>query len=313
MSQKLRKSDIISPATGAAITFHMIRWGNQMDSLTLQTGGNLLFHKLADDTVEHSHDFGEICIILKGQINHHVNGRTDLLTGGTLVFIRPDDSHSFQQYKQESCELVNFAFDTAIIDDLETYLHNDKLRWMWEGHPTPPTYKVSVSEGDELSVQLLTINTLQITDVVSAGLRIRKILADLFITYILSMPKYGVPETKEKDVPKWLVRLCNSMKKDENLRGGLKKLQEMAACTPEHLCASFRKYLNKTPTEFLNELRVNKAARRLVEGDEKVMAIAYDLGFRSQSRFYQVFRKHYNVSPARYRALSQQNDIPIKE
>ena len=77
-------------------------------------------------------------------------------------------------------------------------------------------YKVSVSEGDDLSVQLLTINTLQITDVRSASLRVRKILADLFITYILGMPTYGAMEMESKEMPKWLTRLCNTMKKEEN-------------------------------------------------------------------------------------------------
>ncbi len=308
MRKTLKSTDFISPATGSSITFHMIRWDNEMDSLTLKAGGNILFHKLADDTVMHDHDFGEICLVLKGMIRHHVNGQTQDLTGGTLVFIRPGDVHCFQQYENEICELVNFAYGMRMLDDLSQYLGSRVLLKRLSSPAMPPTYNISVSEADELSVQLLTINTLQITAIDIAAIRVRKILADLFVTYFLEKE---APYVNTPSIPTWLERVCNAMKNDDNLRVGLKAMQAMAGCTPEHLCASFRKYINKTPTEFINELRVNKAARKLVESDEKILSIAYDLGFRSQSRFYQIFKKHYNLSPARYRALSRQNDIPV--
>ena len=78
-------------------------------------------------------------------------------------------------------------------------------------------------------------------------------------------------------------------------------MQKLACCTPEHLCKSFRRYLDKSPTEFINELRINYAARLLADSNEEIGAISYDLNFQSLSRFYHLFKKYYGISPARYR------------
>ncbi|MBL8992469.1 MAG: AraC family ligand binding domain-containing protein, partial [Spirochaetia bacterium] len=44
----------------------------------------------------HSHDYYEIFFIESGEGIHHINGRTQVLFRGSLVFIRPDrDVHAF--------------------------------------------------------------------------------------------------------------------------------------------------------------------------------------------------------------------------
>jgi AraC-like DNA-binding protein len=48
-----------------------------------------------------------------------------------------------------------------------------------------------------------------------------------------------------------------------------------------------------------------------VETDEKILVVAMELGFKSLSRFYSMFNKFYGISPAKYRLMSRQNDIPI--
>lgn len=78
-------------------------------------------------------------------------------------------------------------------------------------------------------------------------------------------------------------------------------MQQLACRTPGHLCKSFRKYLRRTPTEFLNELRLNAAARRLADTREDILEIAGELNFQSVSQFYHLFKAYYGMTPAAFR------------
>ena len=69
--------------------------------------------------------------------------------------------------------------------------------------------------------------------------------------------------------------------------------------------------MNKSPTEYINELRVNHAARLLSDSDEKISSIAYDLNFQSLSRFYHIFHKHFGTTPANYRRRARRKGTVV--
>ena len=80
--------------------------------------------------------------------------------------------------------------------------------------------------------------------------------------------------------------------------------------TPEHLSRVFRKYLNETPTDYINELRLNYAANLLSNSDENIPFISMEAGFENLSHFYHLFKKKFNTSPAEFRKKTQKITIP---
>ncbi|MEA2011855.1 MAG: helix-turn-helix transcriptional regulator [Verrucomicrobiota bacterium] len=88
-------------------------------------------------------------------------------------------------------------------------------------------------------------------------------------------------------------------------------MYELAPCTPEHLCKTFRKSLNKTPSEFTNELKVQTAATLLAESNDKIQFISVELGYRSQSYFYHSFKEYYGMTPAKFREKIRISNRPI--
>ncbi len=305
---ELKTDDVITPNTGASITFHLIKRGDGERPFSMRAGGNISYHTLAGQgTTLHRHEFGEILLVVSGRVMHEANSEAEELGAGSLVFVRPSDEHRFEQIADEQCELVNFAFKLEILRDLSAYLENDRFMWRYTGPVTPPVFKLSSAETEKLALDLLDIISLQHGSAEIARLKIKAVLAELFTTHFLK----DLNKSKEHGVPEWLDRICGEMRAEENLKKGLRALQAMSPCTPEHLCKSFRRHLKKTPTEFINELRVAQAAKKLSDSDDKILSIANDLGFQSLSRFYHIFQKHYGMSPAKYRAISKRNDIPV--
>jgi AraC-like DNA-binding protein len=64
----------------------------------------------------------------------------------------------------------------------------------------------------------------------------------------------------------------------------------------------FRQKMGKTLPQFVNELRVGRARRLLVESDLAVTQVAAECGFRNLSNFNSQFREIAGVTPMQYRA-----------
>src|SRR5579859_2400903 len=58
----------------------------------------------------HAHDFYELFYVLEGTATHTINGQTDSLAAGDLVFIRPHDCHAISG---KTFHMINVAFHAA--------------------------------------------------------------------------------------------------------------------------------------------------------------------------------------------------------
>lgn len=85
-----------------------------------------------------------------------------------------------------------------------------------------------------------------------------------------------------------------------------KFLSEMAQMSPSSLRRHFKEHTGKSPGEFVKELRMVTAARRLLVTDERISSIAYELGYDDQNYFARMFKSVFGVSPNQYRKASQE-------
>lgn len=89
---------------------------------------------------------------------------------------------------------------------------------------------------------------------------------------------------------------------DENLsREEMSRLVDVSESTLRRL---FKDFTGKTIHEFVKEVKMTNAARRLLVSNESVADIAYSLGFESPGYFSKCFREVFGVSPQNYRHMS---------
>ena len=79
------------------------------------------------------------------------------------------------------------------------------------------------------------------------------------------------------------------------------KLSEMAQLSESSMRRLFTKYTGKSPLEFIQDLRLVIAARRMLVTNERISQIAYSVGFSDPNYFSRVFRDKFGVSPQVYR------------
>ena len=81
----------------------------------------------------------------------------------------------------------------------------------------------------------------------------------------------------------------------------IKKIASAGGISQGYAMSLFQKKLKTNITSYLNQLRLHHAKSALIDGGDKISNIAYDSGFGSLSRFYEVFSKETGISPSEYR------------
>ena len=75
----------------------------------------------------------------------------------------------------------------------------------------------------------------------------------------------------------------------------------MMGMSKSRFCVFFRNQTGMTYIAYINKVRIGKAVPLLLETNLTVEAIGFDCGFDSPPNFYKCFKKHFGMSPARFR------------
>lgn len=81
----------------------------------------------------------------------------------------------------------------------------------------------------------------------------------------------------------------------------LDKISEIANLTPNSFCRYFKKRTTKTFSQYVTDIRINKACQLLISTNSKIVDISFESGFNSLSNFNNHFNKSIGVSPKIYR------------
>ena len=84
------------------------------------------------------------------------------------------------------------------------------------------------------------------------------------------------------------------------------ELAEMCGISYSHFAKSFKAIYRQSCRQFINYLRVSKAADYLIFTDHDLNRISQETGFSDCSHFIRVFRSIKGVTPGKYRASGKQ-------
>lgn len=87
----------------------------------------------------------------------------------------------------------------------------------------------------------------------------------------------------------------------------LSELSRVSFFSPWYSHRLFREELGLTPAEYVRKLRLSLAAVRLRSGKERILDIAFDLGFSNADTFTRAFYREFGLNPRDY----AKNPVPI--
>lgn len=245
----------------------------------------------------HNHDYYEIFITVSGIVHHWINGKTQILPENSLVFIRPDDTHGYMYKNDESIqtEYVNLTFTREIAVSLFEYLAPDFPTYQLLNAPMPPTVVLNNTAKRNILSQLGTLNTLNWENKEALKMRMKSILADIFVQNFSSVQNHD-----ESEYPLWFSVLLKEMETEKNFIAGADRMVELSQRSREHLSRTVKKYLNMSLSEYINNLRVNYAANLLLNSNSSIIDVCFICGFQNVGYFYETFKNKYGIPPAQF-------------
>jgi AraC family transcriptional regulator, dual regulator of chb operon len=243
----------------------------------------------------HTHDFFEIFLVTEGEVVHRVGEDQYIIGVGGLAFIRPDDYHCVRAAPGRQCRYVNLEFSRQSLEALVAYLGPGYDTGYLLKSPLPPVRMLDPIEFETLKSKLAALDAISADSTWARHASLRLILADVCCRLLAPsmLPR--------SDIPLWLARLQAAMEQPENFSQGIARLLALSNRSREHVCRSFKRLLHVSPSEFVNQRKINYAASLLRHTDKTIKEIVDESGFRHIGYFGRVFKKIMGQSPSEYR------------
>lgn len=250
------------------------------------------------------HSQTEIIHILDGEGVFNVSGRKTRVRPGGFVIINPNQIHSayavigrplrYQSLKFSYKYFESFNNDPVYDAFIRPLLMGDSF--------LPSTIQVSFPIHHMVEKIFDDVSSIYYSQDFGYELGLRtKLFELLFIFYThkfiyhRSTPKKVT--VSEETVKRTIDYIHNNY--DESFT--LDYLADMSSTSKPHLCRTFKRMTAQTITEYQNAYRIKKACELLANTDERIVTIAFQVGYNNISYFNERFRQKTLLTPIEYR------------
>lgn len=259
----------------------------------------------------HGHrDYCEVMLVLDGagsqDLGPGVADRVQPLRAGDVILLRSYDRRTGRDQHAISGPLrfYNIAFPAS---RWRSFAELAGVRPTWHSAERPPQRRLSPDAGD---FGLATDACAAALGRFRAGPRPLDLIRFWSELVPLLDPEPAPGVEPPTGAPDWLVSACAELQREDDLRGGVPRLLELARVSPAHLARSMRRYYDTTATGYVSELRLRRAATLLTTTMRPVAEIADACGFASPAYFTRRFQAAHGMSPREFRKVAQHAFVP---
>lgn len=254
-----------------------------------------------DVFAEHSHDFNELVIVLRGNGLHVLNGRPWRITRGDLFYIRAADKHSYTSVN--NLVLQNIIYCPQMLTLAADWGH--LLPGMTEA-PYRPDWRLT---GRGMAEARAVITRLE-QETSTPGENGALMIESLFLQLVISLQRHRyipaqAPEPEERgSVEALIAALATSLDRAFDLDSFCAHHH----CTGRALRQQFRQQTGMNISGYLRQLRICHAQYLLRRTDLLISEIATRCGFEDSNYFSVVFTRETGMTPRQWR---QEHTPPV--
>jgi AraC family cel operon transcriptional repressor len=242
----------------------------------------------------HDHDFTELFWVEAGPAIHWIHGERRWIDSGTLIFVLPEDFHTVGAADEKKKAVIsNLAFPSRAWRDFRQRFFRRQANWFCRGPAQNREHVLSPSAFDFLRRAAL--------EMVSAP-RSSLMLERFFLNLAVALRGPGIAFAP--GAPNWLLGAVNRVEQEGLFREGPSALTRLSGRSQEHVVREAKRWLQKTPTALINEMRMRHAAAELSTSRREIIDVCYDCGLENVGHFYALFRESYGMTPRQYRLSS---------
>ncbi len=248
----------------------------------------------------HHHSSFEIVRVLSGNLSIQINDQCVNAVSSDIILINQENEHS---YSPDDCvyQLINFDTDelmrhTSLRKGIQHIFTNNNATIL-------PLSSVDHAELYHIAVKLFELASTESDD---NDLLILSALYELLGTiyrqrHFTENRAYSVAENKFKF-------LIEYIENNYAQRISVEDMARVSCMSNSYFTTIFKDFFGKTPVQYLNAYRVERASTMLSDRSLSITEVAYRCGFTDSSYFVKVFKKYKNIAPRDYRRALTDSD-----
>ncbi|MBP2656757.1 MAG: AraC-type DNA-binding protein [Firmicutes bacterium] len=257
-------------------------------------------------TAPHSHSFIEMIYVYSGQCRQVINDTAVTMQQGQICIIDTNVHHQIEPAGENDIFINCLMSRTYLKEVLIGRLSGNDLFSGFFAKALDPNndvnnYMVFSSEQSEKVRQLMLYllaesfdRSLWSDEVINSYMVI--ILSELLKIYTESRnnrTSYIIKEIKLSDLILYIQEHCND--------ATLESVAEMFHFNSNYLSRMLKQVTGFNFTDILHEARLKKACMLLNNSNIAVAKVANAVGYQNVNFFYQIFKKQYGITPAKFR------------
>jgi AraC-like DNA-binding protein/mannose-6-phosphate isomerase-like protein (cupin superfamily) len=269
-------------------------------------------HVMQEPKLLHRHEYMQINYVYRGKAIHVINNQEIDIIKGDIFVIPPYIPHEIRVPEGEIAEIYEFEFEPQFINEnfssfqqAESYMDFAYIEpFLVSESVVRPRFNVV----GKIQVQVESILRDALKEYTERGPGYMLMIKSLLLKLLVLVGREFTADLQNSET-----RGLYDRHRDA-IMGALAHIEEhyaddltIEAVSKEFLLSQsyfsylFKSITSKTFTEYLNGIRIAKAAEILSNTDKKVLDICYEVGFRNINHFNRMFRQIVGVSPTEYR------------
>ncbi len=251
----------------------------------------------------HWHDETELIFLKKGSFTVTVNMKEYKITEPTFMFVNSGDIHSV--VSDGGCVESAIVFDLKMLSfEYFDAIQYKIIRPLIEGKIQFPLF---ILEDNIIRKNIETLYEKIISESdqnkLSSYMKVKSYLYQLIACLYESKSFLNTDNIEENDTYKIenVKKVLTFIHKNYSQRISLDEMASIVGMNTQYFCRYFKRLIGKTLTEYINEVRIEKAAECLIKTDAKIIDIAICCGYDNIGYFIKRFKDQKNVSPSEYR------------
>ncbi|MBD0384254.1 helix-turn-helix domain-containing protein [Paenibacillus sedimenti] len=253
----------------------------------------------------HWHRESEFVYMTEGSARFHIGTSVIELQQGGALLIPSGQLHACYPSGDHPAFFHAIVFDPHLLSSSTYDVIQSKYMepWMERRLILPDTFHPSTPW--EQRLLLLLTDVIEQYDAKPRGfeLKIKANLLAIFAELIPHGEQYSELSRSSSDTAKIerikpVLQYMHAQYKERIL---IQDLASLISMSEGHFCRFFKSIVKKTPVEYLNFLRVEKAMKHLEDPKIKIIDVASEVGFESPSYFIKTFKSLKNMTPTDYR------------
>lgn len=252
----------------------------------------------------HWHEEAELTLITSGKCIYKIDLVEYEVEEGDILFVPPLFLHSITLGNNKKVSSETYVFHLKFLGGNSTDICSTRYLApiMNQEFSMPCVIKPNYPAYVSLRKIFNQINTTYDESIIGYELALKSLFLQTIFLLLQYSKKVAVPETEK--VSDKIKNVLDYIELHYSETITVSQLAKLCYFSDYHFMRFFKKHMNMTCVEYINNLRLEKAVELFEKGNSSIMEVSLSVGFHNLSYFHRAFKKKYRMTP-----LSFINDL----